>query len=84
MKSEAANRLARLPRWISRWLGYRSEPPPPLHPFLVYSWSFLGAFCGLSVVQVIFHYSHYFQARGVPLIVASYVSSTNPENIYLH
>lgn len=72
--SEKVSRLARLPPWISRWLGYRRDPPSPLHPLLVYVWSFIGAFCGLSVVQVIFNYSSYFQARSVPVIIASYVS----------
>ncbi|KAI9703037.1 MAG: hypothetical protein M1820_006028 [Bogoriella megaspora] len=69
------NRLARLPPAVSRWLGYRASPPPPLPQYLIYIWSFLGAFCGLTTVQVIFDYSSYFQARHVPVIVASYGAS---------
>jgi hypothetical protein len=38
------------------------------------AWSFITAFCGLSVVQGIFNYSDYFKEHNVPGIVASYVS----------
>jgi 4-hydroxybenzoate polyprenyltransferase len=69
-----SSRLARLPTWISHWLGYRPETPKPLPTYQVALWSFLTAFCGLSVVQAIFNYSDYFKDRNVPGIVASYVS----------
>ncbi|KJK68682.1 HPP family protein [Aspergillus parasiticus SU-1] len=67
--------LARLPRTISHWLGYRENPPKPLHKYLVHLWSFIGAFCGLCVVQAIFNYSQYFIGRGVPGLIASYGAS---------
>ncbi|KAA8649155.1 HPP family protein [Aspergillus tanneri] len=66
--------LARLPRWLSHWLGYRPDPPKPLPQYLVWFWSFISAFCGLSVLQALFNYSQYFIDRGVPGIIASYVS----------
>jgi CBS-domain-containing membrane protein len=69
-----SSRLARLPRWISHWLGYRPETTKPLSTSQVALWSFITAFCGLSVVQAIFNYSEYFKDRNVPGIVASYVS----------
>ncbi|KAF2234287.1 HPP family protein [Viridothelium virens] len=72
---QVTNCLACLPPWASRWLGHRSNPPSTLPPYLVYLWSFLGAFCGLSTIQVIFKYSSYFQARNVPLILPSYGAS---------
>jgi hypothetical protein len=72
----ATPRLARLPRWISHWLGYRPEPVKPLSTYQVALWSFITSFCGLSVVQAIFNYSDYFTERNVPGIVASYVSPT--------
>jgi hypothetical protein len=70
----AASRLSRLPRWISHWLGYRPETPTPLPTWQIAAWSFIAAFCGLSVVQGIFNYSDYFKERNVPGIIASYVS----------
>ncbi|KAJ5271559.1 hypothetical protein N7524_004828 [Penicillium chrysogenum] len=71
----ATPRLARLPRWISHWLGYRPEPVKPLSTYQVALWSFITSFCGLSVVQAIFNYSDYFTERNVPGIVASYGAS---------
>ncbi|KAE8340604.1 hypothetical protein BDV24DRAFT_133510 [Aspergillus arachidicola] len=67
--------LARLPRPVSHWLGHRENPPKPPHKYLVYLWSFIGAFCGLCVVQAIFNYSQYFIGRGVPGLIASYGAS---------
>ncbi|KAF2137406.1 uncharacterized protein K452DRAFT_291646 [Aplosporella prunicola CBS 121167] len=71
----SANRLSRLPPWASRWLGYRAEPSAPLPAYIVYAWSFIAAFSGLAVLQSLFHYSHYFTARHVPGLVASYGAS---------
>ncbi|KAH8434874.1 HPP family protein [Aspergillus melleus] len=56
---------------MSRWLGYRSTTPKPLPPYATWFWSFIAAFCGLSVVQAVFNYSQYFLDRGVPGIIAS-------------
>ncbi|KAH0365903.1 HPP-domain-containing protein, partial [Aureobasidium melanogenum] len=67
--------LANLPEWCSHWLGYRAGPVQPPPKYLVYLWSFIGAFCGLSVLTAIFSYSEYFLSRGVPVIVASYGAS---------
>ena len=72
------SRLSRLPPWISHWLGYRSAAPKPLPTYQVAGWSFLTAFCGLSVVQGLFNYSDYFIERHVPGIIASYVSPPTP------
>ncbi|KAJ5775458.1 uncharacterized protein N7511_000469 [Penicillium nucicola] len=71
----APSRLARLPTWISHWLGYRAGPVKPLNTYLVAAWSFMTAFCGLSVIQAIFNYSDYFTERNVPGIIASYGAS---------
>ncbi|CAG7916380.1 unnamed protein product [Penicillium olsonii] len=70
-----SSRLARLPPWVSHWLGYRSEAPKPLPAYQVALWSFIIAFGGLSVLQAIFNYSDYFKDRHVPGIVASYGAS---------
>ncbi|PYH81148.1 HPP-domain-containing protein [Aspergillus uvarum CBS 121591] len=67
--------LARLPPWLSHWLGYRASPPQPLPKYQIWLWSFISAFCGLCVVQAIFNYSHYFLDRHVPGIIASYGAS---------
>ncbi|KAJ5146288.1 HPP family protein [Penicillium bovifimosum] len=67
--------LSRLPMPISHFLGYRATAPKPPPKYLVHFWSFIGAFCGLCVVQAIFNYSHYFISRGVPGLIASYGAS---------
>ncbi|KAJ6474257.1 HPP family-domain-containing protein [Mycena sanguinolenta] len=67
--------LARLPLWISHWLGYRVAPPPKRPDHIVWLWSFIGAFCGISILQAVFGHVHYFVERNVPSIVASYGAS---------
>lgn len=73
------SRLSRLPRWISHWLGYRPETPKPLPPWQIALWSFIAAFCGVTIVQAVFIYSEYFTSRGVSGIVASFVSKRTPD-----
>ncbi|KAK7464945.1 hypothetical protein VKT23_006153 [Stygiomarasmius scandens] len=67
--------LARLPPSLSHWLGYRSSPPPKRPDYLVWFWTWIGAFCGISVIQAVFGQARYFIERGVPSIVASYGAS---------
>ncbi|KAJ7607947.1 HPP family-domain-containing protein [Roridomyces roridus] len=67
--------LSRLPTWISHWLGYRAAPPPKRPDYIVWLWSFIGAFGGLSILQAVFGHAHYFIERNVPSIIASYGAS---------
>lgn len=65
--------LTRLPTWLTHWFGVRSEALPKRALYVSYIWAFVGAFCGLSVLQAIFGQARYFIDRGVPEIIASYV-----------
>ncbi|KAF9443092.1 HPP-domain-containing protein, partial [Macrolepiota fuliginosa MF-IS2] len=69
------NVLVHLPSWLSRWLGYRSAPPPKNPDYIIWLWSFIGAFCGISAIQAVFEQAQYFVKRKVPTIVASYGAS---------
>ncbi|CAA7257441.1 unnamed protein product [Cyclocybe aegerita] len=73
--SPSKHHLARLPTPVSRWLGYRDEAPPKQPDCVVWIWSFVGAFLGISVIQAVFQQAQYFVERGVPSIVASYGAS---------
>ena len=64
--------LARMPPSITRWVGYRSSSPKPLPSYGIALWSFIAAFCGISVIQATFR-ADYFVQRGVPSVIASYV-----------
>lgn len=66
--------LARLPTWLSRWLGYRGQKLGPSPTLIVCVYGFIGAFCGLSILFAIFQHTDYFTSRNVPSIVASFVS----------
>ena len=72
LKSGPGNqpRLARLPTWISFWLGYRKTPPPPEKNYIVWLWSFIGAFSCIAVIQALFGNVPYFVEKGVPSIVS--------------
>ncbi|KAF7332960.1 HPP family protein [Mycena venus] len=58
-------------------IGLATAPrlPPKQPDYIVWLWSFIGAFCGLSLLQAVFGHSHYFLERGVPPIIASYGAS---------
>ncbi|KAG7089424.1 hypothetical protein E1B28_011110 [Marasmius oreades] len=68
-------RLSRIPTPISHFLGYRPSPPGKVPDYLVWFWSFIGAFCGIALLQAVFSQAHYFTERGVPSIIASYGAS---------
>jgi len=69
------NILAPLPTWFSRWFGYRPSPPPKRPDYIIWLWSFVGAFCGISLIQAVFEQAQYFVGRKTPTIVASYGAS---------
>ncbi|KAF9521772.1 HPP family-domain-containing protein [Crepidotus variabilis] len=69
------NTLAHFPRWFSHWFGYRAGPPPKHPDYLIWFWSWIGAFCGISVIQAVFEQAKYFVKKGVPTIIASYGAS---------
>jgi len=64
-------RLARLPTWISFWLGYRKVTPPPEKNYVVWIWSFVGSFACISILQALFGNTKVFVERGVPSIVST-------------
>lgn len=68
--------LARLPTWMSRWLGYRVGKIPKREEWEVWIWSWIGAFCGISVLQAVFGHARYFVNQNVPSIIPSFVSVT--------
>ncbi|KAH8112314.1 HPP family-domain-containing protein [Phellopilus nigrolimitatus] len=69
------SRLASLPVWFSHWLGHRRSPPQKRPEYVVWFWSFVGAFAGLSILQAVFGHAQYFIGRKVPSIIASYGAS---------
>ncbi|KAI9279989.1 HPP family-domain-containing protein [Sporodiniella umbellata] len=66
--------LERLPYFISRFLGYRKpEYKRRILPlWRVILWSFLAAWIGIALLEVIFTYSPSFQEHHAPIIVASF------------
>lgn len=66
------SRVHRLPRPISHFLGHRDSPPSDIGNVLVAAWAFVGAFCGVSLIEAVFM-SPIIQAHGAPVIVASFV-----------
>jgi hypothetical protein len=65
-------RLYLLPKPISWFLGYRSEPTRPIGDVLTWVWACIGAFCGLLVVEAVFHTSG-IKDLGTPVVIASLV-----------
>ncbi|KAL7751196.1 hypothetical protein RI367_003402 [Sorochytrium milnesiophthora] len=70
-----SSRLERMPPTVARFLGYRQGAVHKLSTPQILGWSFVGAFCGLAVLQGLFQFSEYFVAKHVPTIVASYGAS---------
>ncbi|KAK9238496.1 transmembrane protein [Lipomyces kononenkoae] len=65
------SQLHRLPRPISRFLGYRDVPRQELGNVLVCVWASIGAFCGLILVMGVFQASHAIQSLHPPVLIAS-------------
>ncbi|TFK53335.1 hypothetical protein OE88DRAFT_1806318 [Heliocybe sulcata] len=73
--SARSHPLSRYPLWLTRWVGYRPGQPKKQPNYVVWFWSFIGAFSGLCILQAVFNYSHYFLRRHVPGVIASYGAS---------
>ncbi|KAG5640610.1 hypothetical protein DXG03_007943 [Asterophora parasitica] len=73
MHHHRPHRLEKWPTWLSKWLGYRPTAPAKTPDSIVWLWSFIGAFCGISLIQAVFGQAQYFISRDVPPIIASYV-----------
>ncbi|KAI9018522.1 HPP family protein, partial [Phycomyces nitens] len=69
--------LSTLPLSVSHWLGYRSPDkvykPPPI--WRIWMWSFLGAWMGICVLEVVFIYGTSFEHQHVPMIIGSFGAS---------
>lgn len=68
------NRVNRLPRPISHFLGHRDKPRTQIGNILVAGWALLGAFVGVVVVEAVFM-APMIKGHGVPLLITSFVSS---------
>ncbi|KAG2229719.1 HPP family-domain-containing protein [Thamnidium elegans] len=67
-------RLEKFPYFISYFLGYRksNHNKKPIPQWRVYVWSFLAAWIGIALLEIIFTYSESFQNHDTPMIVASF------------
>lgn len=70
-----------LPRPISYWFGYRTPPKngeqqqaqkPATSVLLVWLFSFLGAFIGISIIENVFRNLPLLGGRPAPLVIASF------------
>lgn len=68
------SRLDRLPRPISRFLGYRDAPRRPIGNIAIAGWAFFGAFCGTAALSGVFM-SDFIVNKGGPIMLGSYVST---------
>ncbi|KAK6432540.1 hypothetical protein LTR95_011289 [Oleoguttula sp. CCFEE 5521] len=65
------NRLDRLPRYISRWLGYRHEECKDPHALIQWISTFFGVFLGLLTVGAVYNYAPSISQHNPPTIIAS-------------
>lgn len=66
------SKLHYLPGKVSWILGYRRDPAPQIGNVLVWWWAFIGAFCGILIIEAVFH-TKKLQAEGAPIVIASLV-----------
>ncbi|KAI8066057.1 HPP family-domain-containing protein, partial [Thamnidium elegans] len=66
--------LKKFPYFISHFLGYRKPNyvPKKLPQWRIYFWSFLAAWIGIGLLEIIFTYSKSFQNYHTPMIIASF------------
>ncbi|KAF1851218.1 uncharacterized protein K460DRAFT_382702 [Cucurbitaria berberidis CBS 394.84] len=67
--------LHKLPRPISRFLGYRKASHQDVGNVLGAFWSLLGAFCGLAVISAVFNNTESIQRHYPPALIASFGAS---------
>lgn len=72
------SRLDRLPKPISRFLGYRTETYKEQPRQVVVFWSFLGSLLGLLIIGAIYRYAPGIQKWHPPIMVASLVCRIAP------
>ena len=65
--------LHKFPTSITRWFGYRKEHGPDVGNVMGAFWSFVGAFCGLSIIAAVFNNVDVIQAHHPPALIASFV-----------
>lgn len=73
------SRLYILPKPVSHWFGFRAptegEPKaasPPTSVLLVWLFSFLGAFIGISIIENVFQNLPQLGGHSVPIVIASF------------
>ncbi|PWW78056.1 hypothetical protein C7212DRAFT_183913 [Tuber magnatum] len=64
--------LRKLPTCISRFLGHRNGAREGELDIVVWTWTFVGAFSGVAIVETVFINWSYFIKKGCPMIVGSY------------
>jgi hypothetical protein len=69
-----SSQLHRLPRPISRFLGYRRIPKPDVGNVLIALWAIVGTFLGLLTVAAVFKYAPSIRHYSPPVLFASFVS----------
>ena len=67
------SRLYRLPKPISRFLGYRDRPQQGIGNIVSWAWSFLGAFSGIALIEGVIRSSPLIQSHAPPVIIGSFV-----------
>lgn len=65
------NRLGRLPKPISHFLGYRHEPSKEPPSWIQWIWTFVATFLGILLVGAVYKYAPGITAHHPPVIVAS-------------
>ena len=65
------NRLDRLPKPISHFLGYRSKPSKEPASWIQWIWTFVATFLGILLVGAVYKYAPGITAHHPPVIVAS-------------
>lgn len=68
-------RLDVLPRIVSRFLGYRPQSSPvpnPPHTLIIWLWCFIGAFCGVAIIEASYKAISTLDDRTVPIVIASF------------
>src|SRR6266536_1400724 len=67
--------LSNLPRPLSHFLGHRLTSRSKLPSSLIYLWSFIGAFCGVAIIEGVFLTANTLKNHPSPLIIASFGAS---------
>lgn len=77
--------LASFPAPLTHLLVIQSSPPPEQPKYIIWLWSLINSFCGISIIQAVYSNTQYFSfiQHDMPTITANYMRNPLVSSFFL-